>query len=164
MDKKICVFAGSFDPPTTGHLAVVEKSLKIFDGVTVALMVNTAKSYLFTEEERLQLLKELFDGELRVKVVSFDGAAVDLLEREGTPFYVRGVRDGIDFEYENRDAFASAKLKKDLITIYLPAEQEDIHISSSLVRNSIKFKKDYESYIPEKILKTLKKMLEKKDV
>ncbi|MGN0807291.1 MAG: pantetheine-phosphate adenylyltransferase [Candidatus Coproplasma sp.] len=164
MDKKICVFAGSFDPPTVGHLAVVEKSLKMFDGVTVALMHNPAKNCLFSVEERLQLLNELFECNPKVKVIKFDGCAVDLLESENTPFYVRGVRDSIDFEYENRDAFASKKLKEDLITIYLPAEQEQLHISSSLVRNSIRFKKDYESYIPEKILKTLKNILEKKDV
>ncbi|MGN1104052.1 MAG: pantetheine-phosphate adenylyltransferase [Candidatus Coproplasma sp.] len=164
MDKKICVFAGSFDPPTVGHLAVVEKSLQIFDGVTVALMINPAKNYLFSEEERLQLLCELFEDNPNVKVVKYEGCAVDLLERENTPFYVRGVRDSIDFEYENRDNFASKKLKGDLVTIYLPAEQENLHISSSLVRNSIKFKKDYESYIPQKILKTLKNILENKDV
>ncbi|MGN0823974.1 MAG: pantetheine-phosphate adenylyltransferase [Candidatus Coproplasma sp.] len=164
MDKKICVFAGSFDPPTVGHLSVVEKSLKIFDGVTVALMNNTAKNCLFTVEERMQLLKELFKDNPAVKVIQFEGAAVDLLEKEGTPFYVRGVRDSIDFEYENRDAFASKKLKEDLITIYLPSEQEEMHISSSLVRNSIKFKKDYENYIPKRILNTLKNILEKKNV
>lgn len=164
MDKKICVFAGSFDPPTVGHLAVVEKSLKIFDGVTVALMINPAKTCLFTAEERLQLLTELFENNPKVKVIQFEGCAVDLLEREQTPFYVRGVRDSIDFEYENRDNFASKKLKGDLITIYLPSEQENLHISSSLVRNSIKFKKEYDSYIPKKILKTLKNILEKKDV
>lgn len=161
---KTCVFAGSFDPPTTGHLNVVKKALKIFDGVTVALMINPAKNCLFTVEERLEMLRLLFGGDGRVKVVSFSGAAVDLLERENTPFYVRGVRDAIDFEYENRDAFASKKLKDDMVTIYLPAEQEELHVSSSLVRNSIKFKKDYESYIPEKISGLLKKILEKKDV
>lgn len=161
---KTCVFAGSFDPPTTGHLDVVEKALKIFDGVTVALMINPAKNCLFTVEERLEMLRLLFGGDGRVKVVSFSGAAVDLLERENTPFYVRGVRDAIDFEYENRDAFASKKLKEDMVTIYFPAEQEELHVSSSLVRNSIKFKKDYESYIPEKISGLLKKILEKKDV
>ena len=164
MDKKICVFAGSFDPPTVGHLSVVEKSLKIFDGVTVALMNNTAKNCLFSVDERMQMLKELFADNPAVKVIKFEGAAVDLLEKEGTPFYVRGVRDSIDFEYENRDAFASKKLKEDLITIYLPSEQEEMHISSSLVRNSIKFQKDYDKYIPKRILNTLKNILEKKNV
>lgn len=163
-NKKTCVFAGSFDPPTKGHLAVVEKALKIFDGVTVAVMINTAKKYLFSVEERLQLLTELFADNPSVKVISFDGAAVDLLEQENTPFYVRGVRDAIDFEYENRDAFASKKLKQDLIPIYFPAEQEELHVSSSLVRNSIRFEKSFDDYVPEKILKTLKTLLEKKNV
>lgn len=161
---KTCVFAGSFDPPTVGHTDVVEKALKIFDGVTVALMINPAKQCLFTVGERMEMLRELFKDEPRVKVVRFEGAAVDLLERENTPFYVRGVRDAIDFEYENRDNFASRKLKKDMIAVYLPAEQEDMHVSSSLVRNSVRFKKDYESYIPAKILGLFKNILEKKDV
>jgi len=161
---KNCVFAGSFDPPTSGHKTVVEKALEIFDGVTVALMVNTAKHTLFSEEERLCMLRAMFGGNDRVKVVGFSGAAVDLLERENTPFYVRGVRDSIDFEYENRDAFASKKLKGDLITIYIPAEQEQLHISSSLVRNSIKFGKDYSGYVTPEVYALIKKYLENKNV
>lgn len=161
---KTCVFAGTFDPPTLGHLTVVNKALKIFDGVTVALMINTAKTTLFTHEERLAMLNELFKNEKRVKVVSFDGTAVDLLKAENTPFYVRGVRDVIDFEYENRNAFASRKLDKDMITIYIPAEQDELHISSSLVRNSVAFKKQFKDYVPEQIYELVNKFLEKKDV
>jgi len=161
---KTAVFAGTFDPPTVGHKGVVEKCLKIFDRVTVALMENTAKNCLFSEDERFSLLCELFAGEPRVKVVRFHGAAVDLLKQENTPFYVRGVRDTIDFEYETRNAYASQKLDGDMITIYLPAPQEERHISSSLVRDSILFGKDYSGYIPAEISATLKKMLEGKDV
>lgn len=161
---KTCVFAGSFDPPTSGHKTVVEKALKIFDKVTVALMVNTAKVTLFSKEERLSMLKAMFGGNASVKVIEFNGAAVDLLERENTPFYVRGVRDGIDFEYENRDAFASRKLKPDLITVYIPAEQEQLHISSSLVRNSIKFGKDYSGYVTPEVYTLIKQYLENKNV
>ncbi len=161
---KTCVFAGSFDPPTVGHQRIVEDCLKIFDGVTVALMENTSKRYMFTKEERLRLLNGLFGNDPRVKVISFDGAAVDLLEKEGTPFYVRGVRDCIDFEYENRDTFASRKLKKDMVAIYIPAEQDELHISSSLVRNCIKFKKSFKGYIPAEIADMFDKILEKKDV
>ena len=97
---KKCVFAGTFDPPTVGHKHVVGESLKIFDKVVIAVMVNTDKTPLFTVEERLYLLEKLFGGDKRIKVISFGGAAVDLLEMENTPFYVRGVRDSIDFEYE----------------------------------------------------------------
>ena len=161
---KTCVFAGTFDPPTEGHKKVVEQALEIFDGVTVAVMINPDKQCLFSEEERLALLKELFAHQSKVKVISFAGAAVDLLKEENTPFYVRGVRDSIDFEYENRNTFASKKLMPEMIAVYLPAGQEELHISSSLVRNSIKFKKDFYGYIPEEIEESVKKLLEAKDV
>lgn len=161
---KTCVFAGTFDPPTSGHKEVVEKALKIFDGVTVALMINTDKTCLFSSEERLALLKELFGADGRIKVVAYDGAVVDLLKEENTPFYVRGVRDTIDFEYENRNHFASKKLMDGLITVYIPAEQESLHISSTLVRNSFKFNKEFYGYIPSEIRESVRKILEAKNV
>ena len=161
---KTCVFAGTFDPPTSGHKEVVEKALKIFDGVTVALMINTDKTCLFSSEERLALLKELFGADDRIKVVAYNGAVVDLLKQENTPFYVRGVRDTIDFEYENRNHFASKKLMDGLITIYIPAEQDSLHISSTLVRNSFKFNKEFYGYIPSEIRESVRKILEAKNV
>ena len=159
---KKCVFSGTFDPPTKGHEKVIKTCLEIFDEVVVAVMVNPDKKPLLTEEERRELLCKLFDGEPRVKVVIFEGAAVDLLEKENTPFYVRGVRNTIDFEYENSNYFASKKLMENLIEIYIPAEQENLQISSSLIRNSVKFKKAYSQYISGAILEELQKMLEKK--
>lgn len=162
--KKNCVFAGTFDPPTIGHKSVVYESLKIFDGITVAVLINPQKECMFTVEERLSLLKKLFGGDDRVKVISFEGAAVDLLKRENTPFYVRGVRDGIDYEYENRNHYASKKLMPELVTVYIPAEQDEMFISSTLVRNSVKFKKEYANYVPEEISADVKKLLEAKNV
>ncbi len=161
---KTCVFAGTFDPPTVGHKDVIDAALKIFDGVTVAVMINAQKDCLLSKEERLNLLSRLFKDEPRVKVRSFDGAAVDLLKEENTPFYVRGVRDCIDFEYENRNHYASKKLMDGLVTIYIPAEQGDLHISSTLIRNSVKFNKEYLQYIPVAIRGDVKKLLEDKDV
>lgn len=161
---KTCVFAGTFDPPTVGHKDVIEAALKIFDKVTVALMINPEKSCLFSKEERLSLLNKLYESDARVKVRSFDGAAVDLLKEENTPFYVRGVRDCIDFEYENRNHFASKKLFGEMVTIYIPAEQGDLHVSSSLIRNSVKFDKEFIQYIPPEIQGEVKKLLEAKNV
>lgn len=161
---KKCVFAGTFDPPTTGHKAVVENCLRIFDEVVVAVMVNSAKHSYFTVEERLALLNKLFKDKKGVKVTYFYGAAVDLLQRENTAFYVRGVRNTIDFEYENADYFASKKLMPGLVEIYFPAEQDKIQVSSTLVRNSVKFNKDYKDYIPEEILDDVIKLTEGKNV
>lgn len=156
---KKCVFAGTFDPPTTGHKSVVRDCLKIFDEVTVAVMVNTSKTPFFTLEERLYLLGKLFKDDERVKVISFDGAAVDLLERENTPFYVRGIRNTVDFEYETADYFASKRLKEDLVEIYIPAVQEETHVSSTLVKNSIRFGKNFAGYIPEEIQPDIERLL-----
>lgn len=147
-----CVFAGTFDPPTAGHKNVIESCLKMFDTVVVALMVNTGKTPYFTKEQRLGFLNTMYGGNPRVKITAFDGTAADLLEKENTVFYVRGVRNTVDFEYENQNFFATKKIKKDIINIYLPAEQENLHISSTLVKNCIKFKKDYKDYVPEEIL------------
>jgi len=159
---KKCVFAGTFDPPTVGHEKIIENCLKIFDKVVVAVMVNPDKRPCLSEEERKRLLCKMYEGDGRVEVCVFEGAAVDLLERENTPFYVRGVRNTVDFEYENRDYFASKKLKKDLVEIYFPAEQEALHISSSLIRNSARFKKEYSQYIPASIREELMEILAKK--
>ncbi|MDE7083168.1 MAG: pantetheine-phosphate adenylyltransferase [Clostridia bacterium] len=164
MEKKKCVFAGTFDPPTKGHETIIDNCLKLFDEVVVAVLINPDKTPYFTEKERISLLKTLFAGENRVKIRSFSGAAVDLLEEEKTPFYVRGIRNTVDFECENANFFANKKLKNDIVTVYLPAEQENLHISSSLVKNSIKFNKDFEEYIPEKIREEFYAVLEKKDV
>ncbi len=156
---KKCVFSGTFDPPTTGHKKVIETCLALFDEVVVAVMINTGKTPLLSEEQRKFLLEKLFKNEKRVRVEIFEGAAVDILEKENTPFYVRGVRNTIDFEYENANFFANKKLKKDIITLYVPAEQDSLQISSTLVKNSVKFKKAYADYVPAEILKDLEQML-----
>ena len=161
---KKCVFAGTFDPPTTGHKRIIADCLKIFDEVVVAVMVNTEKIPLFTEEERLYFLNKMYIGDDRVKVIKFGGAAVDLLETENTPFYVRGIRNTVDFEYENQNFFASKKLKSDMVEIYLPAEQNELHVSSSLVKSCIKFNKEYSDYIPAEILEDLKRILKTKEI
>ena len=159
---KKCVFAGSFDPPTTGHKKVVESCLQMFDEVVVAVMINTSKTCLLTIDERLELLKKLFAKDKAVKVRSFGGAAVDLLREEDTVFYVRGVRDTIDFEYEKRDYFASKKLMPQMVTLFIPAEQEQIQVSSTLVRNSLVFDKQWSEYVPEEISQDLRNLTEKK--
>ncbi len=159
---KKCVFAGTFDPPTNGHRQIVDKCLQIFDEVVVAIMINTSKRPLLTEEERKYLLEKLYESEKRVRVEIFEGAAVDILEKENTPFYVRGVRNTVDFEYENADYFANRKLKSDIVTIYIPAQQESLQISSTLVKNSVKFRKDYAEYMPDEIRADFMKMLKDK--
>ncbi len=152
VERKIrkCVFAGTFDPFTRGHEQTVNECLKLFDEVVIAVMVNRSKTPLFTTEERLHVIELLYGNDSRVKVVAWEGIAVDLLQQEGTPFYVRGLRNESDYEYENADFYASCHLYDDLTEVYLPCRQEYLHISSSIVKNALNFSKPIDGYVSGK--------------
>lgn len=148
---KKCVFAGTFDPFTVGHEDTVKKCLVLFDEVIVAVAENTRKNCRFSLGEREEMVRAVFEGEPRVRVVAWDGVIVDLLRRENTRIYVRGVRNAVDFEYENDDFFASRDLDSEMVTVYIPAEQKNVHVSSTLVKNCMAFGKPYEQYVPRAV-------------
>ncbi len=145
---KKCVFAGTFDPFTVGHGDTVEKSLRLFDEVVVAVAENRRKQTMFNAQERKEMIEAAYKHEPRVKVVVWSGVIVDLLKEEQTDFYVRGLRNAIDFDYESADFFASRDLSPNMLTVYLPAEQNHTHVSSTMVKNCISFGKPYEGYVP----------------
>lgn len=148
---KKCVFAGTFDPFTVGHEDTVRKSLALFDEVVVAVACNKQKRQMFSGEERCDMVAAVFREEPRVRVIAWDGIVVDLLKREQTPFYVRGIRNATDYDYETSDFYASRDLDKNMIVLYIPAEQENLHVSSTLVRNCILFGSPYEKYVPRAV-------------
>ncbi len=154
---KKCVFAGTFDPFTVGHEDTVRKCLALFDEVVVAVAENKQKRCLFSAGERAEMIRTVFAGEARVRVLCWDGVIADLLRKENTPFYVRGIRNTVDFEYENADFYASRDLDKTLITLYLPAEQQHLHVSSTLVKNCIAFGKPYRAYVPAAVYDYIRK-------
>ncbi len=153
MEKKQrkCVFAGTFDPPTVGHKALIEDCLALFDEVVVAIMVNPDKTPCFSVKERREMLALMFSDEPRLKVVEFSGTVAELLEQEGTSIYVRGIRNTVDFEYENANFFASRKLDPRIRAVYLPCRQELLHVSSGMVRNSLKFQTPIDEYVTEEV-------------
>lgn len=148
---KRCVFAGTFDPFTVGHEDTVKKCLALFDEVYVVLAENKKKQNMFSLTQRREMLEALYAGQPNVKIKVWDGVIVDLLKELDTPFYVRGLRNTVDFEYENANFYASRDLDREMITLYLPAEQEHLHISSTLVKNCIAFQKPYKSYVPASV-------------
>ena len=154
-----CVFAGTFDPPTIGHKDVVMKCLELFDEVVVALMINPNKKPLFAIDTRLELLKKVFAACPNVKVLAYDGLLVDLLRREQTRFYVRGIRNGTDCDYENQLNYINCDMYKQMITVFLPTRQELVHISSSLVKDALQFNKNVDRYLPEEIREDIHKLL-----
>ena len=153
MDKTIkkCVFAGTFDPPTLGHKAMIEDCLRLFDEVVVAILINPMKTPCFTLEQRKEMLRLMFPQEERTRVIEFDGTVAALLEQEHTKIYVRGIRNGIDLDYENANFYASKKLDPELLTVYLPCRQELLHVSSSIVRNSLRFGTPIDEYVTEEV-------------
>ena len=154
---KKCVFAGTFDPFTVGHEDTVNKCLELFDETVIAVARNQSKNCLFTADERAEMIRAVYEDEPRVKVIVWEGAVVDLLKAEGTRIYVRGVRNAVDFEYENDSFFASRDLDQEMITVYLPAEQKLTHVSSSLVKNCIAFQKPYQAYVPKAVYEFIKR-------
>ena len=148
---KKCVFAGTFDPPTLGHKATVDDCLKLFDEVVVALLVNPQKQPYFTIEQRVEMWKLMFPNEKRVRIVTFDGTVTALLKKENTSFYVRGIRNGVDLDFENANYYASKKLDENFVAVYLPCRQELLHISSSMVRNSLRFSTPIDDYVSQEV-------------
>lgn len=163
---KKCIFAGTFDPPTLGHEDIVLKCLEIFDEVIVAILINPNKKPLFSEEVRLAMLRKVFAKYPNVRVLSYDGLTVDLLKREGAKFYVRGIRNGTDYDYEAQLNYINMDMYKEMSTVFLPTRQEYLHISSSLVKDALRFGKNVDKYVPEEIRGDLRKYIEeaKKDV
>ena len=150
-NKKKCVFAGTFDPPTLGHKALIEDCLRLFDEVVVAIMVNPAKIPAFSVEERMEMFALDFGQEPRVRVISYEGTVAELLKAENTDVYVRGIRNGVDLDFENANFYASQKLDKNLLAVYLPCRQELLHVSSTMVKNSLKFGTPIDEYVSEKV-------------
>ena len=144
---KKCVFAGTFDPPTLGHKEILKNCLQLFDEVVVAILTNPQKKPYFTEAERIEMLQLMFSDQPRLRIRTFSGTATALLEEENTRFYVRGIRNGIDLDYENANFYASKKLNENFTAVYLPCSQELLHVSSSVVKNSLQFNTPIDEYV-----------------
>lgn len=138
--RRVALFPGSFDPFTDGHEALVRRALELFDEVVIAVGVNSDKQYMFTPDERMDMIKTRFDGENRIRVVSYSDMTVDCCRREGAQFIVRGVRNTKDFEYEQTVAAVNRNLAPDIDTVILFADLEYKDVSSTVERERLKHK------------------------
>ena len=130
----LAVYAGSFDPPTKGHLDLIERASKLFDRLVVGIGIHPTRKPLFDTEERLALLQELTKDLPNVEVVSFRGLLIDFCEQTGARIIVRGLRAATDFEYELQIAHANAELRPIVDTVFLPTRTHFGFVSASLVR------------------------------
>lgn len=155
MDHRTAVFPGSFDPITIGHTDIIHRALTLFDKVYVAIGHNTNKQSLFTLEQRLAWLKTVFAGEERVVVAHYEGLTVDFCRQHRIGCIVRGLRSGIDFEYERTIAQLNHDLGQGIESVFLAARPEYSHISSTIVREILRHKGDARRFLPE-VLRSLK--------
>jgi len=128
------VYPGSFDPLTNGHLDLIERSLRIFDELTVAVVTNPAKNALFSDAERVEMIREATRRLRRIDIEIFDGLLVDLVARVGARAVVRGLRAVSDFEYEFQMALMNRKLREEIETVFLMPHEAYSYLSSRLVK------------------------------
>jgi pantetheine-phosphate adenylyltransferase len=151
------IYAGSFDPPTFGHLDLVERSSKLFPEVIVALGHHPARVPLFSIEQRLELLREICAPYQNVQVCSFTGLLVEFGKRIGARVIVRGLRVGTDFEYELQIAHANGDMHPEIDTVFLPTRTNYGFISASLVREIAYHGGDIARYAPPVVCEALRK-------
>jgi pantetheine-phosphate adenylyltransferase len=156
LTSQVAIYAGSFDPPTKGHLDLVERASKLFPRVVVALGQHPTRSPLFTVDERLVLLKEVCAPIANVEVALFDGLLVDYARKIRASIIVRGLRAATDFEYELQIAHANADLAPEVDTVFLPTRTNYGFISASLVREIASHGGDVSRYAPEAVCAALR--------
>ncbi len=155
---KIAVFPGSFDPITVGHVDLVRRALPLFDRIIVAVGVNSTKKYLFPLERRIEWLQKVFEGEDKIGVDSFENLTAHYCNRIGARYLLRGLRNASDFDYEKTISQLNHIVGDGIETVFLIAQPEFSHISSTIVREIIIGGADPKPFLPkEVILVTVKK-------
>ncbi len=149
---KIAVFPGTFDPITLGHLNIIERGLKIFDKVYIAIGFNPNKKTIFNLEMRKEWLIAMFKDDPKIEVVSYEGLTVDLCRKVNAKFILRGLRSFEDFEYEKRIAYVNSELMHDLESVFLYSNVAFGNVSSSLVREILSCNGDISKFVPEYVL------------
>ena len=146
---------GSFDPPTNGHVDVIERAARYFERVCVAVIANPSKSPLFSVDERTDLLENVLSHLRNIEVASFDGLLVDFARDRGLPVIVKGLRAVSDFEYELQMAQMNSTLLPGLDTVFISAKPEWAFLSSSLVKEVARFGGAVEGLVPPLVAKAL---------
>lgn len=146
------VYPGSFDPVTLGHLDIIARAAGLFDCLIVGVLRNSSKSYLFSEEERVNMLRSVTDGMANVQVCAFDGLLVDFCQEMRADVVIRGLRSAGDMEYELPMAAVNRKLSDRVETIWLSARPEYAAVSSSVVREILSYGRSAEGFVPEKLV------------
>ena len=154
---RLAIYPGSFDPLTNGHLSLIQRGLKIFDGLVVAVANNPDKNPLFTFEERMELIRAAVGDDPRVEVDSFDGLLVDYAKKRGVHTVLRGLRAVSDFEYEFQLANMNRKLDPEFDSVFVMTGEDYFYVSARLVREVARFGGDVSALVPPNVLAALRR-------
>ena len=149
---KVAIYPGSFDPITSGHLNIIRRAANIFDRLIVCVMVNSTKSPLFSQEERVQMIRDVTSDILNVEVDSSCDLLAEYARQKGSCVVVKGLRAGSDFENEFSMAIINHKINPGLDTMFLTAEHQYMYLSSSTVKELASYDVDLSEFLPDKII------------
>lgn len=156
--ERICLFPGTFDPVTLGHVDIINRALPLFDKIFVGIGINSSKSPMFTAEQRMHWFSEIYKDEPRVQSVVYDGLTVNYCRIIKAGFILRGIRYVSDFEYEKTIADANRTLDKNIETIFLTGEPKYTSVASTIVRDIIRNGGDASPFLPEAVNITLRSL------
>lgn len=159
----MAILPGSFDPPTLGHIDIVERSCRIFEHVTVAVAINTLKTPIFTADERVSLLSDVLSGFPQVRIESFEGLLLDYVRSKSNVLsdivILRGIRSNTDFEYELGIAHANKVLDPRIETLFMATDQKYSYIRSSIIKEIVMLGGSVEKMVPAAVEHALRKKL-----
>ena len=159
---KIAIYPGTFDPITNGHIDILERALNLFDKVIITIARNTTKNPLFTEEERIMLLRQVTKHYKNVEVDSFNGLLVDYVQNRNAVAVVRGLRAMTDFEYELQMALMNRKLNEKMETVFLMPNEKYTYLSSNVVREIARLGGDVSKFVPPMYVKHFARKIKSK--
>ena len=152
---RICLFPGTFDPVTFGHLDIIERALPLFDKLYIGIGVNANKQPMFSGETRMQWLTDMFIHEPKIEPVLYEGLTVDCCRKIGANYILRGIRYVNDFEYEKAIADMNRSLDVNIETIFLTCLPKFTSVASTLVRDVIRNGGNVSQFVPDPVLKTI---------
>lgn len=156
---KIAIYPGSFDPITSGHLNIIQRAANIFDRLIVCVMVNSAKSPMFSQQERVDMIRSVVQDIPNVEVDASSDLLAEYARRKGSCVIVKGLRAGSDFENEFQMALINHKINPDLDTMFLTSEHQYMYLSSSTVKELGGYDVDLSDFLPEQIIPVFKKRI-----
>lgn len=154
---RICLFPGTFDPVTLGHIDILNRGLRLFDKIVIGIGINAAKAPMFSPEQRMEWFQQIFRNETKIEVRTYDSLTVNFCREIGARFILRGIRFVSDFEYEKTIADANRTLDKNIETIFLTGEPKYTSVASTIVRDILKHGGDASPFLPEAVIQSLYK-------